>query len=99
LTQHVAGITLEAARGSARHVSDDHDYQLPTLDEIIERLAQFTPEQRSLAWSPQPPFESLGGSDCRMGGNCGLDFNYQTRRARWLQARYRYRKHTREHNP
>jgi hypothetical protein len=77
-------------------VGDNRDYQLLTVDQIIERLSRFTPEQHSLAWSPQPPFESLGAADCRRGGNCGLDFNYQTRRARWIQARSRYRKHTRE---
>jgi hypothetical protein len=61
-----------------------------TVDEIIEHLARFTDEQRSLAWSPQPPFESDGGHDCRMGGSCGLDFNRGTARARWLQARFRW---------
>jgi hypothetical protein len=71
-------------------VDDNHDYQLLTVDEIIQFLARFTPEQRSLAWSPQPPFESTGASDCRIGGNCGLDFNHETARARWVQARCRY---------
>jgi hypothetical protein len=74
-------------------VNDSHDYPLPTVDEIIQLLARFSPEQRSLAWSPQPPFESLGASDCRAGGNCGLDFNHETARARWVQARYRYQQH------
>jgi hypothetical protein len=46
-------------------VDDNHDYPLLTVDEIIQLLARFTPEQRSLAWSPQPPFESMGASDCR----------------------------------
>jgi hypothetical protein len=72
-------------------VDDNHDYPLLTVDEIIQLLACFTPEQRSLAWSPQPPFESMAASDCRIGGNCGLDFNHQTARARWTLARYRYR--------
>jgi hypothetical protein len=84
-------------------VNDNHDYQLLTVDELIHLLALFTPEQRSLAWSPQPPFESTGASDCRIGGNGGLDFNHETARARWVQARYRYQqeqklsqKHTRK---
>jgi hypothetical protein len=61
-----------------------------TVDEIIAALAVFTVEQRSLAWSPEPPFESEGPSNCRLGGNCGLDFNRETRRARWIQARHRW---------
>ena len=71
-------------------MDDNHDYPLLTVDEIIQLLARFTPEQRSLAWSPQPPFESMGASDCRIGGNCGLDFNHETARARWTRARFRY---------
>jgi hypothetical protein len=71
-------------------VDDNHDYPVLTVDEIIQLLAYFTPEQRSLAWSPQPPFESLGASDCRIGGNCGLDFNHETARAKWAQARHRF---------
>ena len=63
---------------------------LHTVDEIITGLAVFTVEQRSLAWSPEPPFESAGANDCRMGGSCGLDFNRETPRARWLQARHRW---------
>ena len=59
-------------------------------DEIIVQLAHFTAEQRSLAWSPEPPFESTGAGDCRVGGNCGLDFNRETLRARWVQARHRW---------
>jgi hypothetical protein len=77
-------------------VDDNHDYPLLTplltVDEIIQLLSHFTPEQRSLAWSPQPPFESMGASDCRIGGNCGLDFNHETARARWTQARYRHQR-------
>ena len=72
-------------------MDENNDYPLLTVDEIIQLLEQFTPEQRSLAWSPQPPFRSMGASDCRIGGNCGLDLNYQTPRARWIQARYRDR--------
>ena len=71
---------------------DSYEYVLLTVDQIIERLSRFTPEQRSLAWSPEPPFESQGGADCRLGGSAGLDFNLGTRRARWVQARYRYLK-------
>lgn len=88
MTTRQAGTKLELASGP---VDDNHEYPLLTVDEIIHLLAQFTPGQRSLAWSPQPPFESLGASDCRIGGNCGLDFNHETARARWVQARYRYR--------
>ncbi len=61
-----------------------------TVDEIIAACAVFTDEQRSLAWSPEPPFAGSGAHDCRMGGSCGLDFNRETPRARWLQARHRW---------
>ena len=61
-----------------------------TVDEIIAALAFFTVEQRSLAWSPQPPFESAGAHDCRIGGSCGLDFNRETALQRWIQARHRW---------
>ena len=64
--------------------------RLITIDEIIASLAFFTDEQRSLAWSPEPPFESAGANDCRVGGSCGLDFNRETARARWIQARHRW---------
>jgi hypothetical protein len=77
-------------------VDEHHDDPLLTVDEVIQLLAQFTPEQRSLAWSPQPPFRTTGASDCRIGGNCGLDLNYQSPRARWVQARYRDRKQRRK---
>jgi hypothetical protein len=63
---------------------------LRTVDEITAGLALFTTEQRSLAWSPEPPFESSGASDCRVGGSCGLEFNRETARARWIQARHRW---------
>jgi hypothetical protein len=70
---------------------DENDaYPLVTVNEIIHQLAHFTVDQRSLAWSPQPPFESTGAHDCRVGGDCGLDFNHETARARWRQARYRW---------
>jgi hypothetical protein len=71
-------------------MDDNHAYSLLTVDQIIQQLSRFTAEQRSLAWSPQPPFESTGAGDCRMGGNCGLDFNHSTARARWTQARHRF---------
>jgi hypothetical protein len=61
-----------------------------TVNEIIAACAVFTDEQRGLAWSPEPPFASAGAHDCRMGGSCGLDFNRETPRARWLQARHRW---------
>jgi hypothetical protein len=71
-------------------VDENHDDPILTVDEIIHLLAHFTPEQRSLVWSPQPPLQSMGACDCRVGGNCGLDFNRETARARWTQARHRY---------
>jgi hypothetical protein len=71
-------------------MDEDHAYRLLTVDEIVQQLSCFTFEQRSLAWSPQPPFESSGASDCRLGGSCGLDFNRETPRARWAQARHRW---------
>ena len=61
-----------------------------TVEEIILHQSRFTAEQRSLAWSPEPPFQSTGAGDCRLGGNCGLDFNRETARARWRQARHRW---------
>jgi hypothetical protein len=65
-------------------------YTSHTVDEVIEALSHFTAHQRSLAWSPEPPFESAGAYDCRIGGNCGLDFSRGTARARWIQARHRW---------
>ena len=61
-----------------------------TFEELFQQLSRFTDEQRSLAWSPQPPFVSTGAHDCRIGGGGGLDFNYETPRARWIQARFRW---------
>jgi len=87
---------LEVASGLWLPVDDNHDYPLLTplltVDEIIQLLAHFTPEQRSLAWSPQPPFRSMGAGDCRLGGNGGLGFNHETPRGRWIQARYRHQR-------
>jgi hypothetical protein len=67
-----------------------------SVDEIVLDLARFTDEQRSLAWSPMPLCEATGPYDCRIGGNCGLDFNRGTCRARWAQARHRWIKEERE---
>jgi hypothetical protein len=67
-----------------------------TIDEIIAACAVFTDEQRSLAWSPEPPFAGAGAHDCRMGGSCGLDFNRETPRARWRQARHRWSREQKE---
>lgn len=68
---------------------------MPTIDEILDHLSRFTDQQRSLAWSPEPPFVSTGAHDCRIGGSCGLDFNYETPRARWIRARHRWRQEQR----
>lgn len=70
-----------------------------THDDLAAELARFTGEQRSLAWSPEPPYESTGAHDCRIGGTCGLDFSRETRRARWIQARYRWRRNPQYHVP
>jgi hypothetical protein len=97
LTTSQTGTKLEVASGLWPTVDDNYDYPLLTADEIIQLLAHFTPEQRSLACSPQPPFESMGASDCRIGGNCGLDFNHESPRARWVQARHRYQQEQKRH--
>jgi len=76
-------------------MNDDYVDPLHTVDEIILRLSHFTVEQRSLAWSPEPPFQSAGAFDCRVGGNCGLDFNRETARARWILARHRWNREQR----
>lgn len=52
-------------------------------------------EDISLAWSPMPPFESTGAGDCRPGGSSGIDFNSESRRAKWVRARHRYLKEQR----
>jgi hypothetical protein len=64
-----------------------------TVNQIIARLAMFTDEQRSLAFCPMPPKESAGGSDCRPGGSCGLDFSFESLCSRVRQAKFRFRKH------
>jgi hypothetical protein len=70
--------------------ADRFIHSVLTVDEVMARLARFTVEQQSLAWSPEPPFEDNGGHDCRVGGDCGLDFNRETARSRWIQARRRW---------
>jgi hypothetical protein len=62
------------------------------MNDDVRDGSRSTAEQGSLAWSPEPPYESTGASDCRIGGSCGLDLNHGTRRARWVQARYRWNK-------
>jgi hypothetical protein len=81
---------------SSKNAGSPGDECLRTVDEVIEMLAHFTPEQRSLAWCPAPPFQSAGASDCRTGGNCGLDFNHETARGRWVQARHRWNREQRK---
>ena len=71
-------------------MDNTHEKPLLTVDEIILQLSDFTAEQRSLAWSPEPPYFPSGAGNCRPGGNCGLGFNHETPRARWVQARYRW---------
>ena len=71
---------------------------IPTLDEVMRDLSRFTDHQRSLAWSPEPPYLSTGAHDCRPGGSCGLDFNYETPRARWIQARHRWLREQQKEN-
>jgi hypothetical protein len=67
-------------------------YCTQTVDQIVHDLSIFTDEQRSLAWSPEPPHEPTWGHDCRWGGSAGLDFNRETRHAKWAQARFRFRR-------
>jgi hypothetical protein len=61
-----------------------------TVLEIIAEDKVFTDAQRSLAWCPMPKRESMGASDCRLGGSCGLDFNHESLRDRVIQARFRW---------
>jgi hypothetical protein len=63
---------------------------IPTYEQVVDRLSQFTDDERSLAFSPEPPFEPSGAGDCRPGGNAGLNFNPETRRAKWVRARFRW---------
>lgn len=65
-----------------------HKHTMLTVDEIIAQQKVFTPEQRSLAYMPEPPKERFA-ADCRPGGNCGLDFSNDSLHARWLRARFR----------
>ena len=76
--------------------ADPFSYASLTVDDVIQELSHFTVEQRSLAWSPEPPFESVGAHDCRVGGNCGLDFSRGTAHARWIQARHRWNREQRK---
>jgi hypothetical protein len=68
------------------------DKARPLSDEFHALLRHFTDEQKSLAWCPEPPYESEGGSDCRMGGSCGLDLSGESRRSQWVRARFRFRR-------
>jgi hypothetical protein len=68
----------------------DDDLCLDTVDQVQRSLDVFTDEQRSLAWSPEPPSEPVGPSDCRPGGSCGLNLNPDTARSRWRRARFRW---------
>lgn len=61
-----------------------------TVDQIIAEQKVFTPEQRSLAWSPEPAKEAGFACDCRPGGGCGLDLNRESRWSQWMLARMRW---------
>jgi hypothetical protein len=63
---------------------------MKTVDQIIQEHRFFSDEQRSLAWAPMPPPEYSGAHDCRVGGSCGLDLSGETRRSRWIVARFRW---------
>jgi hypothetical protein len=82
------------------HILDELDRlrDKRTVDAIIADLAIFTDEQRSLAWSPEPPRESTGAADCRPGGSCGLDFNTETPHAQWVRARRRMKRELRRNH-
>jgi hypothetical protein len=67
-----------------------------TFEEVVNALGYFTDEQRSLAWSPEPPFESLGAGDGRAGGSPGFDIGGETARGRWIRARVRWNKEQRK---
>jgi hypothetical protein len=69
-----------------------YDLHLRTVDQILRSLESLTDDQRSLVWSPEPPLERAGASDCRPGGSCGLNFNPDTARSRWAHARYRWKR-------
>jgi hypothetical protein len=97
LTVRAAGSKLKAETASPFCIvamddnhADTRANSFFTVEEIILQQSLFTAEQRSLAWSPEPPFQSTGAGDCRPGGNCGLDFNRESARARWMQARHRW---------
>lgn len=79
-----ATITIEEVFPSPRTIM--------TFEQVVDALGYFTDEQRSLAWSPEPPFESHGAGDCRPGGGSAIDFNGDSRRSRWVRARVRFNK-------
>ena len=83
--EYTAGSHLGATNGG---------YQFKVTD-LMEELSQLTDEQRSLVWCPEPRRESLGAGDSRMGGSSGIDWNGETRRSRWVVARYRMLKEQR----
>lgn len=64
---------------------------MKTVDQVYAELAIFTPEQRSLAFSPEPPHKSYA-SDCRAGGNCGLSGLGEMPRDKWVVARFRLKR-------
>ena len=66
-----------------------------TVDQIIADLAIHAHEQDGLAWMPEPPREREPGSDCRIGGSCGLNFNAESRHAQWARARFRMQRRAR----
>ncbi len=70
----------------------DPNWKPRTYDQVLADYNVFTDEQRSLAWSPEPPHERTAGSDCRRGGSCGLDLDEDSPRARWRKARFRFRR-------
>lgn len=61
---------------------------ISTYEQTLARLAIFTPEQRSLAHCPKPPYPSIAG-DCRRGGDCGAMAFSESLLGRWVQARFR----------
>jgi hypothetical protein len=69
---------------------------LRTVEQIQRELSYLTPELRSLVWAPEPPIQPRGASDCRIGGDCGLDFGLTDLRSRWLRARYLWAKEQRK---
>ncbi len=58
--------------------------------DLMTACTRPTDEQRSLAWCPEPPYESTGPHDCRAGGSAGIGY-HGTRHEDWVRARYRVR--------